>query len=339
MAEPPVDGTGAGDASGEEEFEDGEFPFLKADHPLLGRVQDALGAQLNRHHERVTLQLREKNEELKKLVKHREEIGVTLYGAQQQLAKLQLQLEQLHDRMAMVESKRLEDDENLKQVTGAYERKKADVDEAVRRLGKSQDEQNQLNITLRQVEEYNEQMKAEIQVTRRATYKAEDHIKQVEKDKVKQDHLIDTMNEDVKRMTEQKALLEAQLVAQKQETEAATTTLREASREMEAIEFEKKQLLQQWRSSLVGMQRRDEALQNVQQALTEQSEMELSVESEVRGLHNSIRTQQERNEQLSALKDRNDREMTHLNAQMTQHKQDREKLMEQFNFHKKAMDE
>merc|ERR1719393_1047579 len=104
----------------------------------------------------------------------------------------------------MVESKRLEDDEALKATTAGYEKKKQDVDEAVRRLGKSQDEQNQLNITLRQVEEYNEQMKAEIQVTRRATYKAEDHIKQVEKAKVKQDHLLDSMNEDVKRMTEQK---------------------------------------------------------------------------------------------------------------------------------------
>merc|ERR1711959_287634 len=158
------------------------------------------------------------------------------------------------------------------------------------------DELNQLDITLRQVEEYNSQMKAEIQVTRRATYKAEDHIKSVEKVKHKQDLLIDQMNEDVKRMTEQKALLDAQLVAQKQETEAAVSTLREASREMEAIEFEKKQLMQQWRSSLIGMQRRDEALQNVQQALKEQAEMELSVESEVRGLQNSIRTEQEKRE-------------------------------------------
>merc|ERR1719158_216980 len=130
--------------------------------------------------------------------------------------------------MALVESERLTDDEALKQVTANYESKKHDVDEAVRRLGKSQDEQNQLVITLRQVEEYNQQMKAEIQVTRRATYKAEDHIKSVEKIKHKQDMLVDQMNEDVKRMTEQKSLLEAQLVAQKQETEAAVATLREA---------------------------------------------------------------------------------------------------------------
>merc|ERR1711985_186538 len=120
-------------------------------------------------------------------------------------------------------------------------------------------------------------------------YKAEDHIKSVEKVKHKQDLLLDQMNEDVKRMTEQKALLEAQLVAQKQETEAAVATLREASREMEAIEFEKKQLMQQWRSSLVGMQRRDEALQNVQQALNDQNEAELGTDNEIRGLASSIR--------------------------------------------------
>merc|ERR1719393_977280 len=216
--------------------------------------------------------------------------------------------------------------------------KKQEVDDALKRLNKAQDELNQLDITLRQVEEYNQQMKAEIQVTRRATYKAEDHIKSVEKVKHKQDLLLDQMNEDVKRMTEQKALLEAQLVAQKQETEAAVATLREASREMEAIEFEKKQLMQQWRSSLIGMPRRDEALQNVQQALQEQNEAELGIDNEIRGLQNSIRAEQEKNEQLSSLRDRNDREMAHLNSNMTQHKQDREKLMEQFNFHKKSMD-
>merc|ERR1719261_1347734 len=124
-------------------------------------------------------------------------------------------------------------------------------------------------------------------------------------------------------MTEQKALLEAQLVAQKQETEAAVATLREASREMEAIEFEKKQLMQQWRSSLIGMQRRDEALQNVQQALQEQNEAELGVDNEVRGLQNSIRAEQERHETLSALRDRNANEMTYLQTQMTTIKADR----------------
>merc|ERR1719265_2304303 len=346
MADPgmPPDGPLPEGGEGEEgddnasEYEDGEFPFLKADHPLLARVQNALSVQLAGHNERVSLQLSEKNEELRKLVKHREEIGVTLYGAQQQLAKLQLSLEQLHDKYAMVQSKRIEDDEKLRQKTMDYEKKKQEVDDALKRLNKAQDELNQLDVTLRQVEEYNQQMQAEIQVTRRATYKAEDHIKSVEKVKHKQDLLIDEMNEDVKRMTEQKALLDAQMLAQKQETEAAVSTLREASREMEAFEFEKKQLMQQWRSSLIGMQRRDEALQNVQQALQEQTEGELSIENEIRGLQNSIRAEQERNEQISALRDRNEHEMQYLQTQMTTIKADRERLMEQYNMLKKSLE-
>ncbi|CAL1171594.1 unnamed protein product [Cladocopium goreaui] len=109
MAEPPEDGP---QGDGEEDMDDGDFPFLKADHPAYKRLQDAWRKQLTGHHDRVTLQLREKQEELKKLVKHREDIGVTLYGAQQQLAKLQLQLEQLHDKYAMVQGQRLEDSEN-----------------------------------------------------------------------------------------------------------------------------------------------------------------------------------------------------------------------------------
>jgi len=336
MAEPPEDGP---QGDGEEDMDDGDFPFLKADHPAYKRLQDAWRKQLTGHHDRVTLQLREKQEELKKLVKHREDIGVTLYGAQQQLAKLQLQLEQLHDKYAMVQGQRLEDDEALKKITVEWEGKKGEVEESTRRLAKSQDELNQLNITVRQVHEYNDQMKAEIQVTRRATYKAEDHIKQMEEVKSKQDLLIDSMNEDIKRLTDRKALLDSQIAAQKQETEAAMATLREASKEMEAIQFEKKQLMMQWRSSLVGMQRRDEALENVQKALEEQSEAELAIENEIRGLHASIRTEQERHEQLCALRDRNEKEMQYLQSQMTNLKQERERLMDQYSTLNKSMDE
>lgn len=333
-----ADSPGGGAEPVEDEFDDGEAPFVKAEDHAYKRLQAVWERQLKGQNERITLQLREKNEELKKLVKHREEIGVTLYGAQQQLAKLQVQLEQLHDNFAMIHGKRQEDEDALKRVTAAWEAKKEDVKDAMKRLAKSQDELNQLNITLRQVEEYNEQMRAEIQVTRRATYKAESHIRDTEKVKHKQDLLLDSMNEDVRRMTEQKALLDAQLAAQKQETEAAMATLRDASKEMEAIDFEKKQLTQQWRSSLVGMQRRDEAMQNVQAALEEQNEAELAVENEVRGLQQSIRSEQERTEQLSVLKDRNDKEMQYLGSQMTSIKSDREKLMDNFNILKKSLD-
>lgn len=65
---------GEGDYGGDGEAEE-EMPFLKSDHPLLARIQRALFEQLSAQKERVRLQLAEKQEELKKLIGHRENIG------------------------------------------------------------------------------------------------------------------------------------------------------------------------------------------------------------------------------------------------------------------------
>lgn len=63
-------------------------------------------------------------------------------------------------------------------------------------------------------------MKQEIAVTRRATYKAEEAIQQLEKDKGQQDTLIDKLQETLKGLHQQAALLTAQVTAD-------TTTLAE----------------------------------------------------------------------------------------------------------------
>ena len=67
------------------------------------------------------------------------------------------------------------------------------------------------------------------------------------------------MNQEIRSLNDAKGVHEAQIVAQRKETEAAKTTLQEAAKEIEAVEFEKKQLALQWRSSLIGIKKRDEA--------------------------------------------------------------------------------
>jgi len=332
MEDPPMD---------QPEVEDGEemeFPYLKADHPLLAKVQAAWTEQLTANLEKIKTQYREASDDLQKKMKHREDVGLTLYGAQQQLAKIQLTLETYHDNYATIVNQRIDKDENLKVVTGTYDKGKVEVTESLKRLNKAQDESNQLNVTLRQVEDYNTQMRAEIQITRRATYKAEDAIKTIEKAKQKQDLLIDTMNERIKKETGSKALVDAQLIAQRQETESAKATLRDAESEMDAISFEKKQLAQQWRSSLIGLQRRDEVLRDVLKTIHEQDEAEMNIDNEIRGIQQSIRSEQEKHENISTLEERNKNEMQYLQNQMSHIRAERDKLGEQYNMLKKSLD-
>lgn len=111
------------------------------------------------------------------------------------------------------------------------------------------------------MEEFNEVMKSEIAVTRRTTYRAENVVK-IESAKKKQDLLTDSMNKEIKRLSEQK----------------------EAS--IEKIIMSKKTLLEDWQKSLFGMQQRDKALQGIKEPIKQKND-------EISGVKNETRKEQD----------------------------------------------
>ena len=70
--------------------------------------------------ERVTLEQSELNEALKNKMKEREELGVNLYGLQQELARQQMLLERQHDSMAKLLQYRKQCEEELDDVRNMY---------------------------------------------------------------------------------------------------------------------------------------------------------------------------------------------------------------------------
>lgn len=120
---------------------------------------------------------------------------------------------------------------------------------------------------MKQVESHNEQTKSEVTVTKNIVYVQEDNIAKTEARKKGQDYLIDHLTEQKKKLNEQIIIIDAQLLAQKDETKAARDILKEAYVEMENIIASKKNLLDRWQKSLLEMQRRDKALQVAREAL------------------------------------------------------------------------
>ncbi|KAF6257749.1 hypothetical protein COO60DRAFT_1639651 [Scenedesmus sp. NREL 46B-D3] len=257
---------------------------MDPDHPMLQRAQQALSRQLNAKRMRVEGELRTKQTALSRAKKQREEVGVELYGFQQNLAKLQMSLEKAQDNYQALSSMRVQAEQELGQLRGNL-----------------QDQQSLTKQEAQRIEAYNESMKSEIVVTRRAAYAAEDAMQKLEKEKQHQDYLIDDMQENMKSLQQQLALYTAQLTAQRRETRAAKETLAEAEREMEGVHFEKKQLLAQWKGSLTAIQRRDEALAAVQDSIRAQQQQELAIGTEIQGYKKDINKEQIKNEQLSVI--------------------------------------
>ena len=97
MGESPVEEVPIDGAEGEEEDEFYENPveMIKefGTHPLMEKAQKALMEQLNSNEYKLRSAVIEKESELKAITNDREQMGVQLYSLQQQLARLQISLE------------------------------------------------------------------------------------------------------------------------------------------------------------------------------------------------------------------------------------------------------
>lgn len=237
-------------------------------------------------------------------------------------------LEQAHDNYNIITSIRERAEEFVKMAKEQVESKKKEHNDTEKRVLKVQQDLDALNATLRQIEQYNEEMKSEISVTRRATYRAEESIQNMEKEKKQQDVFIDTLTDQLKNLQDTLALYEAQIVSQRQETQTAKETLKDAAQEMEEVEYEKKQLLTEWKSTLISIQKRDEALQAINNALTQQTEKQMAVEAEIAGYKAEIAKEQARNEQLTIVKERAENEIRFMEEQIKSSKAEQERLME-----------
>ena len=69
---------------------------------MLQRLQAAMTKQLTDEHERVDIELIESEDKLKKIERQKEDIGVQLYGVQQQLAENQMTYEQTKENYKQV---------------------------------------------------------------------------------------------------------------------------------------------------------------------------------------------------------------------------------------------
>jgi coiled-coil domain-containing protein 40 len=198
-------------------------------HDLMQGIQKTLYEQLLRQQERTVVEKRETENELNLLKKRKEQVGVELYGNQQQLARMQMALENLHNQYHGIGEARVAEEGVLEECKQRHAALKAAYAEKQKTLLKAQAELDTLTSTMRQVEQYNDEMKSEIAITRRATYKAEASVAGLEKAKLGQDLFIDGLNENMKSLKEQVQLYESQLGAQKAQTEEAKEILKETS--------------------------------------------------------------------------------------------------------------
>ncbi|NWI27846.1 CCD40 protein, partial [Sula dactylatra] len=282
----------------EETVEETKLVVLDPEHPLMRRFQDALKNYLTKQMEKVNLELQELRTATKKGKVQREELGVILYGAQQQLAHLQMELEKSHDRCSQMATVRRQLEKELEGLRLTYKKMCQNTDDERKKVSAMQTQVENLALHLFYMQNMDQDMHHNILLMKHSTKKAEAEKVQAEVEKKKQDLLVDRLTRKAYELQEQIALFEAQFVAQAEDTKVTRQAVNEACMEVQAINMEKKRLMDHWKSSLAGMKQRDEAYIATQELLSKYRHDLKSLEMDIHGCRKSIRKEEEKNESL-----------------------------------------
>ncbi|XP_017667557.1 PREDICTED: coiled-coil domain-containing protein 40 isoform X1 [Lepidothrix coronata] len=290
--------------SSEETAEETELVVLDPEHPLMRRFQAALKNYITKQMEQVNLDLHELRTATKDSKVQREELGVVLYGAQQQLVQLQEELQKSHDRHSRAATARQQLEEELEALRDAYRNMCHNTDDERKKVSAMQTQVENLALQLFYMENMDQDMHHKILLMKQSTKKAEAEKFQAEVEKKKQDLLLDQLTRRAYELQEQIALFEAQLVAQAEDTRVTRQAVSEAGLEVQAINMEKKRLINHWNSSLAGMKQRDEAYVATQELLSNYRRDLRSLEGDIHGCGKSIRKEEEKNELLVTILNR-----------------------------------
>ncbi|NXB01825.1 CCD40 protein, partial [Cnemophilus loriae] len=284
--------------------EETELVVLDPEHPLMTRFQAALKNYLTKQIEQVNLDLHELRTAMKTSKVQREELGVTLYGAQQQLGQLEVELEKSHERCSQAAAARQQLEEELQGLRDAHKEMCHNTDDERKQVSAMQTQIENLALELFYVQNMDQDMHHRVLLMKQSAKRAEAERIQAEVLKKKQDLLLDQLTRRVYQLQEQIALFEAQLVAQAEDTKVTRQAVSEAGLEVQAINMEKKRLMDHWNSSLAGMKQRDEAYVVTQELLSNYRRDLKSLEGDIHGCGKSIRKEEEKNENLVSLLNR-----------------------------------
>ncbi|XP_063265256.1 coiled-coil domain-containing protein 40 isoform X3 [Prinia subflava] len=309
--------------------EETEVVVLDPEHPLMTRFQAALKNYLTKQIEQVNLELRElvhslslpshsrslscwgqlppfclQRTAMKTSREQREELGVILYGAQQQLGQLEVELQKSHERCSQAAAARQQQEEELQGLRGAHKEMCHNTEDERKKVSAMQTKVENLALELFYVQNMGQDMHHRLLLMKQSAKKAEAERIQAEVEKQKQDLFLDQLTSRIYQLQEQIALFEAQLVAQAEDTKVTRQAVSEADLEIQAINMEKKKLMGHWNVSLAGVKQRDEAYVVTQELLSNYRRDLKSLEGDIHDCGKSIRKEEEKNENLVSLLNR-----------------------------------
>ncbi|KAG0555537.1 hypothetical protein KC19_12G176300 [Ceratodon purpureus] len=252
----------------------------RRDDKVLQEVQEKLKKQLLERKNEIEDRIYEQKRQLVRATKDREEAGVQLYDLQCNLSGLHASLNKTTIALTAAAQAHKKAREELDKNQKHWDLRSDEHKKLTQKTNETRQELDNITNTVKNVKQFNEKIRGDVALNRRATYATEEGVTAIEVLKMKQDVAIDECQERIKQISDKVAMAKAQLEAQKRESKISNLALREADIEMGSIHYEKRQLTFQWNSTLVVLVRCDRAIKILRIAMHQQAESKLGIMTE-----------------------------------------------------------
>ena len=241
-------------------------------NPTIERLQQGLRIQLQQSYQRSQQVFSDQDKNLRTIQREREDVGVQLYELQKQLSLMQSTRDDLQDQYGKSSEQRQANDQSMETIRKHLKDRQEKLQKTKKQRLLAKDDLDQTLESLRLVQESNQGIKHEVSVSRTSANKVEDIVRGLEKNKKTQDLLLDQLSEQIRTLTSKVTLLTDELEVQQQQTKDAKEVLTTTKNELDRLTSEKKQLVQQWTSSIVARNRREKALSECLRAFQEKQD-------------------------------------------------------------------
>ncbi|XP_056315030.1 coiled-coil domain-containing protein 40 [Danio aesculapii] len=323
----------------ENDEEEEEIVVLDPEHPLMKRFQTALKTNFTNQLERLNLDLCEKVVVEKAEAQRRHDLAEEVYMVQEMLARLQASLEVCQETNGEAAAQHRQAKDHLYVVKNQYQNTASQTNVQRLQVLELQSKVDSLALKLLYMQEANSDLCSDIKAIINASNKAQKDRTQTEEHKHQQDIYVERLTNRAEKLLEQISLYDFQLISQTEQTRVAKDSLSEAQLELDSVIVEHRQLLQQWKSSLLMMKRRDEAYTAMQEELRQANDQMLSLDTEIESYKKSITQEEEQNECLTLRLNRGQTDCTTSRKLITHLQNLQEVLQAQFSTYTRILQE
>lgn len=309
-------------------YEDINFPSMQ-ENVLLEPVQRALRTQLEERDTKLSLELKERGVQVMRLKKEREDIGVALYGLQQQLAQSQLKLEETQNKVNSLALQRA-------QAEDIAEENRVILEGESQHYLKNKENQeglsyelNGLKMVRMQIQEFKQSLQGEVKIAKRTTHKTEDDVTSLEQQKNAQDLDILLLNDRLKALQSELQAVSEHRAGEELGFARVKQAVDSAVKQLKVVEKERKNVLDQWSAAVSSCQKRDEVMETIGTSTRETLNNILVAQTEIRNLKKQTTFLEAQKEGLITMKERIQADSSKVDASHSESDKKLNELVEQ----------